>query len=84
MCGGEAAGVFDGALQVIRYFFKMLEVELVGTVCHPGLVKEGGILRPLAAAEEARFYGRKPGEPKGGTGVDMQRKMRRLRARNSF
>jgi hypothetical protein len=61
--GTRLPGVFDGTLQVARYFFKMLAVDLLAALCYPGVDKEGDIRRHPAAEEEARFFGRKLAEP---------------------
>ncbi|MGQ9824496.1 MAG: flavodoxin family protein, partial [Desulfotomaculales bacterium] len=39
--GTRLPGVFDGAVQVARYFFKMLDVDLLAVLCYSGVDKEG-------------------------------------------
>ncbi len=57
-CAGTTLpGVFDGALQVARYFFKMLEIDLFATLCYAGVDKRGDILKNAAALEEADRVG---------------------------
>lgn len=53
--GTRIPDVFAGALQVARYFFKILEVRLVGTYCYPGVDERGAILKhPWALGEVYR------------------------------
>ena len=50
--GTDLPGVFDGAVRVARYFFKMLEITLAGTYCYPAVDRKGDILeRPDALAQ---------------------------------
>lgn len=56
--GTRFPDVFSGALQVVRYFFKMLEIELVASLCYPGVDAAGEILSNQAALLEAYQAGR--------------------------
>ncbi len=52
-CGGTTLpGIFDGVIQVVRTFFKMLEIELVATLCYAGVDRAGDILKNPKAREE--------------------------------
>jgi len=57
--GTRLSGVFEGALQVVRYFFKMLEIELVAAYCYPGIDAEGEIYKNTAAIQDVYDAGRK-------------------------
>ncbi|MCL6635329.1 MAG: flavodoxin family protein, partial [Peptococcaceae bacterium] len=43
--GTGLPGVFDGALRVVRYFFKMLDIRVDGTFCYPRVDRRGDILQ---------------------------------------
>lgn len=59
-CAGTTLpGVFDGAVRVIRYFFKMLEIELLATLCFDGVDKKGDIFNHPSAIKETCYYGKK-------------------------
>ena len=50
--GTNLPGVFDGAIRVAKYFFRMLEIKTEGTYCYPKVDRKGEILeRPEAMAE---------------------------------
>lgn len=50
--GTGFSNVFDGALQVAKYFFKMLEISWLGSYCYSRIDKTGDILKnPQALAE---------------------------------
>lgn len=52
-CGGTTLpGLFDGTLQVVRAFFKMLTIELAAALCYAGVDKAGDILQKAGALEE--------------------------------
>jgi multimeric flavodoxin WrbA len=55
-------GIFDGVIQVARYFFKILEINLTGTLCYTGVDKKGDILKNTATLEEAYRFGQKLSE----------------------
>ncbi len=58
-CAGTTlSGVFDGAIRVVKYFFKMLEINLIATLCYAGVDKKGDILKNPAALEEVYNLGR--------------------------
>ncbi|MBC7106699.1 MAG: flavodoxin family protein [Firmicutes bacterium] len=59
--GTRLPDVFAGALQVARYFFKILEVKLVGAYCYPGVDEKGAILRHPWALGEVYRAGRELG-----------------------
>lgn len=56
--GTRFKNVFDGAFQVARYFFKMVEIELVATLCRRGIDHEGDIYGDPGALEEAFRLGK--------------------------
>ncbi|HHW44918.1 MAG TPA: flavodoxin family protein [Desulfotomaculum sp.] len=59
-CGGTTMpGVFDGSVQVVKAFFKMLEIELSATLCYAGVDKAGDILQKAGALEEVAETARK-------------------------
>jgi NAD(P)H-dependent FMN reductase len=61
-CGGTSfSTLFKGALQVSRYFFKMVEVNLSATLCYDGVDKKGEILEHPVAMEEAYRAGQSLG-----------------------
>lgn len=54
--GTDMPGVFDGALRVARYFFKMLDIRMEGAYCFAGVDRKGDILEhdePMAKVYEA-------------------------------
>ncbi|HHW41375.1 MAG TPA: flavodoxin family protein [Syntrophomonadaceae bacterium] len=57
--GTRLPNVFDGAVQVVRYFFKILEIEPVAYLCYPGVDTEGEIYGNPAALQEAYEEGKK-------------------------
>jgi multimeric flavodoxin WrbA len=57
------ANVFTGAMQVVRYFFKVLEIELLANLCYDNVDEIGAILKKPGAMQEAASYGRILGEP---------------------
>lgn len=62
-CAGTTLpGVFDGAVRVAKYFFKILEIKLTGTLCYARVDKKGDILKNAAALEEAYRFGQRLGE----------------------
>jgi NAD(P)H-dependent FMN reductase len=61
--GTRLPGVFDGAVRVVRYFFKMLEVDFLAALCYSGVDSEGEVRGHPVAGEEVRLYGRKLAEP---------------------
>lgn len=54
VAGSNLPGVFDGALQVAGYFFKMIDFRLAGAYCYPGVDKKGEILSHGPALQEIR------------------------------
>lgn len=57
-CAGTTLpGVFDGAVRVARYFFKMLEIDILSALCYPGVDNKGDILQNSAALAEVEKYG---------------------------
>ncbi|MFZ5595622.1 MAG: flavodoxin family protein [Bacillota bacterium] len=50
--GTRLPGVFDGPVRVAKYFFKMLDIKLMGTYCYSGVDKKGEILARTEALEE--------------------------------
>jgi len=56
--GTALPGVFDGALRVVRYFFKMLEIELSGTFCYPQVDAKGAVKSHPTALKECFQAGR--------------------------
>jgi multimeric flavodoxin WrbA len=63
-CAGTTfTNVFAGAIQVVRYFFKMLEIELLANLCYDNVDAIGAILKKPGAMDEAASYGRILGEP---------------------
>ncbi|MHB8156215.1 MAG: flavodoxin family protein [Desulfocucumaceae bacterium] len=52
--GTNLEGVFDGAIRVVRYFYKMLDIRLEGTRCYPGIDKKGEILSNTGALDQIR------------------------------
>ncbi|WP_034631381.1 flavodoxin family protein [Desulfotruncus alcoholivorax] len=60
--GTNLPGVFDGAIQVVKYFFMIMEVKLVKTLCYSDVDLKGEILEHPEAMEEVKEYGRKLAE----------------------
>ncbi|SFG53941.1 Multimeric flavodoxin WrbA [Desulfotomaculum arcticum] len=60
--GTNLPGVFDGAIRVIKYFFMIMEVKLVKTLCYSDVDLKGEILEHPGALEEVKEYGRKLAE----------------------
>jgi len=54
--GTDLPGVFDGAVRVIKYFFKMLEIELSGTLCYSNVDKKGEIIKNEKALAEVQHW----------------------------
>lgn len=63
--GTGLSGVFDGATRVVKYFFKMLEIDLAGTFCYPRVDAKGAVINhPTAVAnclQAGRELGNQPG-----------------------
>lgn len=59
--GSNLKNVFDGALQVAKYFFLMLETELIRSYCYKGIDRKGEILKHPQALEEVYHAGVKLG-----------------------
>lgn len=59
--GTKLPNVFDGALQVARYFFLMMEIELVSTCCYPGIDHIGDIQKTPASLQKVYDLGKKLG-----------------------
>lgn len=55
--GTDLPGVFEGAIRVTRYFFKMLEMEYVGAYCYPKTDGKGEILSNQGALDEVLAAG---------------------------
>ncbi len=60
--GSTLPKVFDGARQVANYFFQMLEIELLASLCFDGVDHQGEILNHATAMTRAAEYGRLLGE----------------------
>lgn len=58
VAGSDLPRVFDGAEQVARYFFKMLETEYLGSYMYKQLDEKGAIRRQPEALKEVREAGR--------------------------
>lgn len=56
--GTKLPDVFDGALQVVRYFFLMMEIELVATCCYPGIDAIGDIQKAPESLQEVYDLGK--------------------------
>lgn len=52
--GTGLPGVFDGALRVAGYFFRMLDIKLQGSYCYPATDKKGEIMANPRALEEIK------------------------------
>ncbi len=50
--GSGHKGVFDGAIQVTKYFFLMLEAEFAGSFCYRQVDEKGAILNHPGALKE--------------------------------
>ncbi|MHB8170879.1 MAG: flavodoxin family protein [Thermincolia bacterium] len=50
--GSNLPGVFDGAVRVVKYYYLMMETQLVGTYLYPNTDDKGDILKNPAALEE--------------------------------
>ncbi|GBF34556.1 iron-sulfur flavoprotein [Desulfocucumis palustris] len=57
--GTDLKGVFDGAIRVARYFFKMLDIGWNGSFCYPLTDKIGDIYNNPAALEEVYRAGKR-------------------------
>lgn len=56
-CAGTTLpGVFDGSVRVVRYFFKMLDIQLVNKFCYAGVDKKGDILSKDTAFNDIYQY----------------------------
>ncbi len=55
--GTDLSGVFDGPVRVAKYFFLMLEIEMLSTLCYSSTDNKGDILNNERAMEEAVKYG---------------------------
>ena len=60
--GTNLPGVFDGAIRVIKYFFMIMEVKLVKTLCYSDVDLKGEILEHPGALEEVKEYGKRMAE----------------------
>ncbi|MCL6559678.1 MAG: flavodoxin family protein [Firmicutes bacterium] len=56
--GTDLPGVFDGAVRVAKYFFKMVEARWEGSYCYPKVDSKGEILDHPMALEEIKEAGR--------------------------
>lgn len=62
-CAGTTlTNVFAGAIQVVGYSFKMLEIKLLANLCYDNVDEIGAILKKTGAMDEAASYGRILGE----------------------
>lgn len=61
--GSHHANVFAGALQVVKYFFLMLEIKLIASLCYDDVDEPGAILKKPGAMEEVAKYRQILGEP---------------------
>ncbi|MCG8401193.1 MAG: flavodoxin family protein [Firmicutes bacterium] len=50
--------VFEGTLQTVRYFFKILDIDLAGNYCYDGVDKKGDILSHPRAMRDAGRQGK--------------------------
>ena len=57
--GTRLPRVFDGALQVARYFFMIMEIELAATCCYPGVDAKGEVGKAPEILEDVYDLGRK-------------------------
>jgi multimeric flavodoxin WrbA len=62
--GTQFKDVFDGARQVVRYFWHVLDVTSIGDLLCPGVDKRGEILDHPAAREVAADLGTRLAEPR--------------------
>jgi len=59
-CGGTAQPrLFDGTMQVVKIFFKMLAIELSAALCYAGVDEAGAILKKKDALAEVAETARK-------------------------
>ncbi|HZK49607.1 MAG TPA: flavodoxin family protein, partial [Thermoleophilia bacterium] len=56
--------VFDGARQVVNYFWRVLDVQPIGDLLCPGVDAKGEILKFPSAREIAEDIGRRLAEPR--------------------
>jgi len=50
--GTSLPGVFDGAIRIVQYFYKIMEISLAGCFCYPSIDQKGEIKNhPTALAE---------------------------------
>lgn len=62
-CAGTGfKDVFNGTIQVARYFFGIMEIELVAALCRPRIDQQGDILSDKPALEEAVHLGKELAE----------------------
>ncbi len=57
--GTDLKGVFDGAVRVARYFFKMLDIEWCDSLCYPLTDKIGDIYNHPTALEDVYLAGKR-------------------------
>lgn len=57
--GTRLPGVFDGTIRVAKYFFKMLEIEMLAALCYDGTDQPGAVLENNTALDEVADYGRR-------------------------
>jgi multimeric flavodoxin WrbA len=62
--GTQFKDVFEGARQVARYFWHVLDVTSIGELLCPGVDKKGEIMDSLGAREVAADLGRRLAEPR--------------------
>ncbi len=63
-CAGTAfPDVFAGAIQVVRYFFKVLEIKPLANLCYDKVDEAGAILKKPGALNEVADHARILGEP---------------------
>ena len=62
--GTQFKDVFEGARQVVRYFWHVLDVTSIGELQCPGVDKKGEILEYPGAREVAADLGRRLAEPR--------------------
>lgn len=60
--GSDHKNVFDGAIQVAKYFFLMLETDFTGSFCYQNTDEKGTILRHHTALTEVYQAGRQLGQ----------------------
>ena len=59
--GTNLPHVFDGAVQVAKYFFNMLEINLMGTYCYPKIDPPGEVNNYSEVLQEVFAAGKKLG-----------------------